>query len=179
MCGIAVAKLDHARGANYPVVCTDGILSLIPYIEANALANGVSLRAAHLLWGDTAATQALLRRLDRCQPGAVLGADIIYQLDAIPALVATIVQLDPKVALLAARLRDHEVRDALAEHTRLAGWCVEERQRGWGEQNWDTVILFSLEKRGPVVKEVAHNAVSQQSGPRQHLCGIDQSRTGR
>jgi hypothetical protein len=99
LCGITVAKL----GKHKPVICTDPAVDLMTLVEANALTNGVDhiIQTAPLLWGDREQIQPLIES----KPAIIIGADLLYTLDSIPALMSTISDIGAQTTLLALKPR--------------------------------------------------------------------------
>ncbi|EOD17753.1 hypothetical protein EMIHUDRAFT_209710 [Emiliania huxleyi CCMP1516] len=158
LCGIALAKLDAARGVREPLVCTDGSDDALRACRDNIALNDIRAETERLEWGNVRQAEALLRRLGR-RPGLIIGSDLTYSLDSIPPLVQTVAALGATATLLAFPPRigagSLAVRDGFRceEHARLARLAKQAglvvRQAGPSlstHVNGEEVVLLSLER---------------------------------
>jgi hypothetical protein len=89
--GITLAQLDREHGIVEEVVCTDGKDECLSYLQANAIANSVGqVRGEILEWGNIEQLRALRESLGQTMPGLVVGADVLYDIKAIPSLGDTV-----------------------------------------------------------------------------------------
>ena len=108
LCGLTLAKLveerkEHSGSPELPLVYqTDGDDEAVALLQSTAIFNGIGhlIRAHGLEWGNRQQTSALLDQLDE-PPGLVIGSDVLYDINAIPALVETIAQLGAPLTLIA------------------------------------------------------------------------------
>jgi predicted nicotinamide N-methyase len=146
LCGLTLAKLgvDVSRPTTSPdlVYCTDGDPEVFSLITSAATANGVDhvVQTATLEWGNRRQVDELLARLDGKPPSLMVGADLLYDVEAIPALVDTLVRLGglrtilafpPRHLLPAVGAVGQSCRelDSLVQHAGRHGLCVERRQQ--------------------------------------------------
>jgi hypothetical protein len=149
LCGITLSKL----GNHHKIVCTDKDKELLQLINENVEANEAAetVVTTALEWGNPDHVQELV---DECPAiDLVIGADVLYNLDAIPELVDTITLLDATTTLLALKPRHFGSGTYHSDELLLLAQLADksgltlERVMQQGDNLWDCVQILKVERR--------------------------------
>ena len=133
------------------------VAEAVALLRSTAAANGIGdlARPCELEWGNRRQISTLLDQIRGLNgtptpPGLVLGADVLYDVDAIPALVETIARLGAPRALISFAPRRHgsdalscSEEEILIECATRHGLTVERLERR-GDDLWDCVLVVAL-----------------------------------
>lgn len=176
LCGIAVSKLiqtyNHDRGRENGghIVLTDGEEELIPMLNDNCIANGLSVECSQLWWGPGPTLDAINNKYTNGFD-VIIGADLLYskeQVTILPLLFHTVNTLINKNNInacfyLAVTRRNFDIINLLQEASKNGfKWTIDDEtiydifDNNIDEQTvfWrDSIYIFTRRQDGDIIQD--------------------------